>query len=139
MSTLCTPPLDMSSLSAVPFPNWDAPLPLPYLKRTQTNFDPKAAENFKVNFLRKDVENRWKVTEEERGFAKHCKYPNDLQAFNEDVSFFFLAMKLVLNYFDDQLQKQLSQGFKASPEKYLYFDSAWLDGCVSSELTISKY
>ena len=53
--------------------------------------------------------------------------------------FFFLAMKLVLNYFDDQLQKQLSQGFKASPEKYLYFDSAWLDGCVSSELTISKY
>ena len=90
MSTLCTPPLDMTSLSAVPFPNWDAPVPLPYHKRPQTNFDPKAAENVKVNFWRKDGENRWKVTEEERGYAKHCKNPMNLQAFNEDVNFFFL-------------------------------------------------
>lgn len=83
----------MSTLSAddvtfVPIPNWDEPTTLPNIKTTHTKFDPKATKNVKVDFRQKNADNRWKVTEKERGYAIKCKYPKDLEAFDEDVSFF---------------------------------------------------
>jgi hypothetical protein len=62
---------------------------LPNLTTAQTNYNPKAVKNLKVNFRRKDPENRWKVTEEERTYAKNCKYPPDLRYFTKAVSFLF--------------------------------------------------
>lgn len=62
---------------------------LPNLSTAQTNYNPKALKNVKVNFRRKDQENRWKVTEEERAYARNCKYPKDLQDFTEGVCFLF--------------------------------------------------
>ena len=43
--------------------------------------------NLKVNFRRYNEENRWKVTEEERAYARKCKYPKDLQDFTKEVCF----------------------------------------------------
>jgi len=104
---------------------------LPNQTTAQTNYDPKATKNVKVNFRRSDQENRWQVTEEERAYAKKCKYPKDLQDFNEDVRFlFFGGEEIVMLQCFDQLRKQLCQGFKSSRKNYLYFDSAWLNGCV---------
>jgi hypothetical protein len=62
---------------------------LPNLITIETNYNPKAEQNTKLVFKRKDQENRWKATERERGFAKKCKYPKDLDDFNRQVRFFF--------------------------------------------------
>jgi hypothetical protein len=60
---------------------------LPDLTTAQTKYNPKATKNLKVCFRQKDQANRWKVTEEERGFAKSCKNPKDLDDFTKEVCF----------------------------------------------------
>jgi hypothetical protein len=60
---------------------------LPKMTTAPTNYNPKAIKNVKVIFRRKDQENRWKVTEEERAYAKKCKYPKDLHDFTKAVCF----------------------------------------------------
>jgi hypothetical protein len=67
---------------------------LPNLTTVETNYNPKAEKNVKVIFKRMDSENRWKVTESERGYAKKCKYPRDLSDFSTQVHFLFLRKKL---------------------------------------------
>jgi hypothetical protein len=62
---------------------------LPNLTTVETNYNPKEERNMKAIFKRKDLENRWKVTERERGYAKKCRYPKDLQDFSSLVCFFF--------------------------------------------------
>jgi hypothetical protein len=58
---------------------------LPNLTTVETNFNPKAEKNVKVIFKKMDSENRWEVTENERGYAKKCKYPKHLQDFGDQV------------------------------------------------------
>jgi hypothetical protein len=62
---------------------------LPNLTTVKTAYNPKATKNLKATFRRNDQENRWKVTEEERSFAKNCRYPKDLGDFTGAVSFSF--------------------------------------------------
>jgi hypothetical protein len=62
---------------------------LPDLTTVETNYNPKLEKNVKILFKRKDQENRWKVTEQERERAKKCKYPKDLHDFNSQVCFLF--------------------------------------------------
>ena len=62
---------------------------LPNLTMAKTNYNPKATKNVKVIFHGKDQENRWRVTEEERAYAKKSKYPKDLQDFTKSVCFLF--------------------------------------------------
>jgi len=66
---------------------------LPNLTTVETNYNPKLEKNAQIIFKRKDQENRWKVTERERGYAKNCKYPKDLHDFNSLVCFLFLGRK----------------------------------------------
>lgn len=102
---------------------------LPNLTTVETNYNPKMEKNVKVIFKRMDAENRWKVTESERGYAKKCKYPIDLHDFSNQVCFLFPRKLASLKYYD-QLKKQLSKGFKSvgsHARKYIYFDSRWLD------------
>jgi hypothetical protein len=60
---------------------------LPNVTTTETDYNPKAIKNLKVNFRAKDKENRWKVTEEERAYAKNPKNPGDLDKFTKAVRF----------------------------------------------------
>jgi hypothetical protein len=103
---------------------------LPNLTTAETNYDPKLKKNAKVIFNRKDQEDRWKVTEQERAHAKNCKYPNDLHDFNNQVCVLSSERKklVFLKSFGHQLKTQLLLGYKSGRRKYLYFDSAWLNG-----------
>jgi hypothetical protein len=131
-SHLQTPPNDDQLSSSpddsfsIPYPNWNAPMDLPNLITVETKYNPMEEKNMKVIFKRMDTENRWRVTERERGYAKKCKYPKNLQDFSSQVCFLFLRKKLVsLKY--DQLKNQLTKGFKSGRTKYLYFSSGWLE------------
>lgn len=68
---------------------------LPDLTTVETNYNPKLEKNVKIIFKRKDQENRWKVTEQERKYAKNCTYPKDLCDFNSQVRFLFCGKKEV--------------------------------------------
>lgn len=70
---------------------------LPNLTTAETNYDPGSNVNKKVVFKRKDPENRWMVTEEERAYAKKCKYPKDLEDFNKKACFSFDALMCCSN------------------------------------------
>jgi hypothetical protein len=73
--------------SLVPRPNAPMDLPLANVTTGETNYNPNAIRNLKVVFREKDKENRWKVTEEERAYAKKCEYPEDLDKFTKAVRF----------------------------------------------------
>lgn len=68
---------------------------LPNLTTVETNYNPKLQKNAKVIFKRKDQEDRWKVTEQERSYARKSKYPKDLHDFSSQVCVLFFRKKEV--------------------------------------------
>jgi hypothetical protein len=99
-STRLTPTPITPMMPAPMPPTWDTPMVLPNLTSAKTNYNPKATKNVKVIFRRKDQENRWRVTEEERGYAQKSKYPKDLQDFIKKVRspIILLSNKLMIRF-----------------------------------------
>ena len=96
LSQLPTPPHDDQSPSSpdddgphIFYPDWNAAMNLPNLTTVETDYNPKLKKNTQIIFKRKNQENRWTVTERERGYAKNCKYPKNVHDFNKRACFLF--------------------------------------------------